>query len=1002
MKAAIIGGGPRGLWAVEELASRAGRAGVSLDVHVFEPGQLGLGSAYSPQQPSYKRMNVTSRIVSTALGSFTQWRHACSATAPRHSEAEDLFSSADDYFPARALVGEFLIASWEHALGNLPRRVTVTVHHEKVTTLQPVKSVPESAERWSVNGSIFDRVLLAAGHASTWPGAFDPVVAEDRAPIALRGLALTFIDATLDLTEGRGGYFQPAESPEFPGQLTYVPSGREPRAIVPFSRSGRFMETKVDPEGMLAHLDLEESIIRGSNQVRLASTDVELTAAIAKTACEMLSVARCVYRTQAQSIGNVDTPANYDEQDLAAIHQVLAGSDAGEPVEDLRQSLLVATGSHQPTARWAAGHAFRTLYPAIVERTSFGGRVDFPGFGDLARRMERVAFGPPIINSAKILALLDAGILSTQHLTDGQAARATTQGFTDCVIAPPGLVPGTLAAELVSQGIAHVPQGHRGIKVHRDGSLPDHPTLAIVGRDTEDVVLGPDTLSRTLHDVVTRWARGVVEDAKKEHSNMNAHTTAPEPDVRSRARATVPLTARLEPWMVDLAADPTGAQRIIETYGSPTNVLHTAAMRDNVEELVTAGRDRGIDVRVFYARKANKALCFVDTMRDAGHGVDVASYRELAHVLDRGVPGPRIILSAAIKPDELLELAIRNDVTISVDNVAEMRRIEALAASLQTTAIVAPRLAPRPDTLPATRFGELGGTWSASLSSFDATRVRIAGVHVHLHGYAAADRRTALQQCFELIDAIADAGHTPEFIDLGGGVPMSYLDDAKEFENFHTQRQAMIDGEREPFTWKADPLANTYPFHQSPTRGAWLQEVLDDSIVAGMQQRNLRLHLEPGRSILDGCGMILARVAFTKTMSDGTPLVGLEMNRTQCRTTADDILLDPLLIPAGDRPEKITDGAGQPAADRAGNGADNRAESTEGFLVGAYCIEDEVIIRRKMEFPEGIAAGDIIAIPNSAGYFMHILESASHQIPLAKNVVMGGISAEPQLDLIDQ
>lgn len=517
MKVAIIGGGPRGLWAVEELASRAGRAGVSLDVHVFEPGQLGPGSAYSPQQPSYKRMNVTSRIVSTALGSFTQWRRACSATAPRHSEAEDLFSSADDYFPARAFVGEFLIASWEHVLGNLPRRITVTVHHEKVTTLQPWDSAPESAERWSVNGSIFDRVLLAAGHASTWPGALDPVVAEDRDPIALRGLALTFIDATLDLTEGRGGYFQPTETPEFPGQLTYIPSGREPRAIVPFSRSGRFMETKVDPEGMLAHLDLEESITRGSNQVRLASTDEELTAAIAETACEMLSVARCVYRTQAQSMGNVDTPANYDEQDLAAIHQVLAGSDAGEPVEDLRQSLLVATGSHQPTARWAAGHAFRTLYPAIVERTSFGGRVNFPGFGDLARRMERVAFGPPIINSAKILALIDAGILSTQHLTDGQAARATAQGFSDCVIAPPGLVPGTLAAELVSQGIAHVPQGHRGIEVHRDGSLPDHPTLAIVGRDTEDVVLGPDTLSRTLHDVVTRWARGVVEDAKKEH-----------------------------------------------------------------------------------------------------------------------------------------------------------------------------------------------------------------------------------------------------------------------------------------------------------------------------------------------------------------------------------------------------------------------------------------------------------------------------------------------------
>ena len=72
----------------------------------------------------------------------------------------------------------------------------------------------------------------------------------------------------------------------------------------------------------------------------------------------------------------------------------------------------------------------------------------------------------------------------------------------------------------------------------------------------------------------------------------------------------------------------------------------------------------------------------------------------------------------------------------------------------------------------------------------------------------------------------------------------------------------------------------------------------------------------------------------------------------------------------------------------------------EGFLVGAYCIEDELILRRRMRFPNGVAPGDVIAVPNTAGYFMHILESASHQIPLAKNVVLGGTSA--QLDRIDE
>ena len=126
----------------------------------------------------------------------------------------------------------------------------------------------------------------------------------------------------------------------------------------------------------------------------------------------------------------------------------------------------------------------------------------------------------------------------------------------------------------------------------------------------------------------------------------------------------------------------------------------------------------------------------------------------------------------------------------------------------------------------------------------------------------------------------------------------------------------------------------------------------------------MRLYLEPGRSLVDGCGLTLAEVAFTKTRSDGVPLVGLTMNRIQCRTASDNFLIDPYLVKRTPPSEEI-----------------------EVFLVGAYCIEDELILRRKIRFPRGVAAGDLVAIPNTAGYFMHILESASHQIPLAKNVV---------------
>ena len=107
------------------------------------------------------------------------------------------------------------------------------------------------------------------------------------------------------------------------------------------------------------------------------------------------------------------------------------------------------------------------------------------------------------------------------------------------------------------------------------------------------------------------------------------------------------------------------------------------------------------------------------------------------------------------------------------------------------------------------------------------------------------------------------------------------------------------------------------------------------------------------------------------------------MNRTQCRSTSDDFLVDPLLL--------------RPAARRR-IGADATG-AIEGYLVGAYCIERELLTWRRLRFPRGVAVGDIVVFPNTAGYLMHILESASHQIPLARNLVVGATSrAVPRRD----
>ncbi|ANE04381.1 FAD/NAD(P)-binding protein [Corynebacterium crudilactis] len=864
-KVAIVGGGPRGLWAAEELLTLARERSVDIELHVFNDF---LGVAYQPDQPKEWLMNVRSSIITTQFSDFDRWLQNRGVDSP---------------FPPRRLVGEFLAESWDTLSGYVPRGCSLTIHSVHVEKIEPLNETDDS---WLVQGELFDEVLLATGHATDWPGA----LSQEDVPAGVRLITSPYPASNLngigvkDRVLVRGA------------ALTFIDIIRVclPAVFIPVTRTGQLMKPKPDFSGLY----LDDILNEGSEKVRSA-----------KNLCELKVVLRVV-STQIQE-------------------------RAGKQDEE-----------------WGMGVAWREMYPSIVKRASYEGRDSLKGFYDLAREMERLAFGPPPESYEHLQRLIDSGVVDTSHLHRGEERLAdlvrelNITVVIDAVTSPPGVVPGTLVHYLVEEGYARVRPGTRGLDVAADGTVIGQKHLAAVGRMTEDVVLGNDTLSRTLHDVIPKWARRVIRNA----------TPLPE-----RVHGIPPLAARLEPWAKKLTSDPTACRTLITNFGSPVNVLHAGVMARNIAELVDTGNQMGVDTRVFFARKANKGLTFVDAVKNVGHGIDVASERELFQVLNRDVPGAQIILSAAIKPDSLLELAIANDVVISADSRDELDRIAALVGD--RIARVMPRVAPDPAVLPPTRFGERAAEWAERLTGL-VRGVDIVGLHVHLHGYAAEDRALALRECCQLIDSLREYGHSPQFIDLGGGVPMSYIESDENWVRYQYAKSAVLAGYAKPFTWKDVPPSNTYPFYQTPVRGEWLKDLLSNGVAQLLIDRGLRLHLEPGRSLLDGCGIILAEVAFVKTRSDGLPLVGLAMNRTQCRTTSDDYLIDPL---------HITDNAD--------------GSEIEAYLVGAYCIEDELILRRRIRFPHGVKPGDIIGIPNTAGYFMHILESASHQIPLAKNVV---------------
>lgn len=459
--------------------------------------------------------------------------------------------------------------------------------------------------------------------------------------------------------------------------------------------------------------------------------------------------------------------------------------------------------------------------------------------------------------------------------------------------------------------------------------------------------------------------------------------------LRSRCRGIRPLSARLEPWQLELLADPRVLVEGIGDGEAPINVIDPGPMGRNGAELARAATRARVDLRILFARKANKCISLVDRADELGYGVDVASLTELEEVVDRGIGGEDIVVTAAIKPEPLLRRCLQLGALVVVDNRDELRRLEQLAASSGEPGRVGIRLAPAlgAEVLP-TRFG-VDGVQLLSLAGEIATSnlLSLEGLHFHLDGYLAEHRAVALAEAIALHDQLLPAHKGLRFIDIGGGIPMSYLAERCEWERFWQHHRRALLGQDRALTFDRHGLGlaasagevigspSVYPYWQEPVRGEWLDGLLAREARIGgeraplarlLADRSIELRCEPGRSLLDGCGITVARVHFVKRRADGQTLVGLGMNRTQCRSTSDDFMVDPILLPVGEG---------------------GRSAPLSAYLVGAYCIERELITLRELELPEGVAVGDLMVLPNTAGYLMHILESSSHRMPLAPNLV---------------
>jgi diaminopimelate decarboxylase len=273
---------------------------------------------------------------------------------------------------------------------------------------------------------------------------------------------------------------------------------------------------------------------------------------------------------------------------------------------------------------------------------------------------------------------------------------------------------------------------------------------------------------------------------------------------------------------------------VAERFGTPTYVYSQSTILGSFRRLQE--KLTGIPSLLCYSVKANFNLRILRLLREVGAGFDVVSGGELARALKVGVDPSYVVFSGVGKTAAEVDAGLAAGILMfNVESAGELDVIEARARDSGKQAGIAIRINPdvEAETHPYISTGQhihkFGVPKEESIELYRraaaSERLRIRGVACHI-GSQILDvdpYLKALDEVLGVASTLAGLGIAVEYLDLGGGFGIRYLDEAP------------LDFER-----------------------------LTAGVAARLRGTPYRLILEPGRSLVGAAGLLLARVLYVK------------------------------------------------------------------------------------------------------------------------------------------
>ncbi|MBC7756780.1 MAG: diaminopimelate decarboxylase [Bdellovibrio sp.] len=283
-----------------------------------------------------------------------------------------------------------------------------------------------------------------------------------------------------------------------------------------------------------------------------------------------------------------------------------------------------------------------------------------------------------------------------------------------------------------------------------------------------------------------------------------------------------------------LHAENVALSQIAAEFNTPCYVYSKAALTQAFTSF-KAGLV-GTNHLVCFAVKANPNIAILNVFAKLGAGFDIVSGGELARVLAAGGDPKKIVFSGVGKNAEEMRAALSAGIfCFNVESASELARLNNVAGEMGKIAPVSLRVNPNVDakTHPYISTGlknnKFGVAFEEAIAVYEAAaampNIAVHGVDCHIGSQITelAPFIEALDLILGLVDKLETKGIPISHIDVGGGIGITYSDEAP-------------------------PAFTTYA-----------KAILDK-----INKRNVKLLFEPGRALVGNAGVLLTKVEYLK------------------------------------------------------------------------------------------------------------------------------------------